>query len=63
MRNWTMNPRWFDSFHTELEWIEPTDCMYPDSPWVVTQQEADYDGEIFDIVQNRDTQEVRYTLI
>lgn len=60
--SWTMCDKWFDFFHDELKWIEPTDCCFPGSPWIVIQQEADTDGEIFDIVQNTETKEIRYTL-
>lgn len=60
---WTMRDRWFSYFKKELKWIEPTDVIYAGSPWDIIQQEADEEGEIFDIVENWKTKEIRYTLI
>ena len=61
--SWTLSDRWFNSFNTELKWIESTEVLGPDSDWVIIGQEPDDDQEVFDIVKNIRTKEVRYTLI
>ena len=61
--SWTMMNRWFNTYGGEIEWIEPTEVLGPDSEWVIIGQEPDDNQEVFDIAKNINTKELRYTLI
>ena len=59
---WTMRTRWFNYYHRELEWIRP-EHVIASNIYLILSKCPDDDGELFDIVYNKMSKQLFYTLI